>query len=82
MFPWNENRNEGTFACSTGTKTGTRVRSPKPPFYETALLSPGEKSSKVPRIFGDKCTPFFTRHSAAANAPTFMGFFHSTDVCP
>ena len=28
-----------------GTKTGTRVRSPKPPFYETALLSPSEKGS-------------------------------------
>ena len=26
------------------TKTGTRARSPKPPFYETALLSPSEKS--------------------------------------
>ena len=25
-----------------GTKTGTRARSPKPPFYETALLSPSE----------------------------------------
>ena len=50
MFPRNENRNEGTFACSPGTKTGTRVRShvsperktsmarlPNPPFYETAL---------------------------------------------
>ena len=42
MFPWNENRNEATFACSPGTKTGTRARSPKPPFYETALLSPSE----------------------------------------
>ena len=40
MFPRNENRNEGTFGCSPGTKTGTRVRSPKPPFYQTALLSP------------------------------------------
>ena len=40
MFPQNENRNQGTFACSPGTKTGTRARSPKPPFYETALLSP------------------------------------------
>ena len=29
--------------CSPGTKTRTRVRSPKPPFYETALLSPSEK---------------------------------------
>ena len=42
MFPRNEKRNEGTFACSPGTKTGTRVHSPKPPFYETILLSPGE----------------------------------------
>ena len=43
MFPRNENRNEGTFACSPGTKTGTRVRSPKPPFYETVLLAPNDK---------------------------------------
>ena len=40
--PGTQNRNEGTFGCSPGTKTGTRVHSPKPPFYETALLSPGE----------------------------------------
>ena len=31
MFPRNENRNEGTFGCSPGTKTGTRVRSDVPP---------------------------------------------------
>ena len=42
MLPRNGNRTEGTFACSCGTKTGTRVHSPKPPFYETALLSPSE----------------------------------------
>ena len=56
MFPRNENRNEGTFGCSPGTKnqnegtfgcsprtkTATRVHSSKPPFYETALLSPSE----------------------------------------
>ena len=57
MFPRNENRNEGTFGCSPGTtknqnegtfgcspgaKTGTRAHSPKPPFYETALLSPSD----------------------------------------
>ena len=30
----------GFGGCSPGTKTGTRVRSPKPPFYKTALLSP------------------------------------------
>ena len=40
MFPQNENRNEGTFACSPRTKTGTRVHSPNPPFHATALLSP------------------------------------------
>ena len=43
MFSRNDNQNEGTFACSPGTKPGTRVHSPKPPFYETALLSPSEK---------------------------------------
>ena len=32
----------GFGGCSPGTKTGTRARSPKPPFYETALLSPSE----------------------------------------
>ena len=37
MFLRNENRNEGTFACSPGMKTGPRARSPKPPFDETAL---------------------------------------------
>ena len=31
MFPRNENRNKSTFACSPGTKTGTRVRSHVPP---------------------------------------------------
>ena len=46
--PKTENRNEGTFACSPGTKTGTRVDSPKPPFYETALLSPGDESRDNP----------------------------------
>ena len=30
-----------------GTKTGTRVHSPKPPFYETALLSPSDKDPKA-----------------------------------
>ena len=39
MFPRNENPElEGTFACSPGTKTRTRARSPKPPFYKTALF--------------------------------------------
>ena len=41
-LPRNESRNEGTFACSPGTKIGTRVHSPKTPFHETTLLSPGE----------------------------------------
>ena len=43
MFPRNENRDEGTFTCSPRMKTGTRAHSPKPPFYEAALLSPGEE---------------------------------------
>ena len=38
MFPKNENRNEGTFACSPGTKTGTRACSPKPPFKPPCYL--------------------------------------------
>ena len=36
----------GFGGCSPGTKTGTRVRSPKPPFYETALLSPSDQGRK------------------------------------
>ena len=32
----------GFGGCSPGTKTGTRVLSPKPPFYEIALLSPND----------------------------------------
>ena len=43
----NENRNEGTFACSLGTKTGTRAQSPKPPFCETALFLERELGSVV-----------------------------------
>ena len=31
MFPRNENSNKGTFGCSPGTKTGTRVHSDVPP---------------------------------------------------
>ena len=46
--PGTQNRNEGTFGCSPGTKTGTRAHSPKPPFYETALLSPGDRSGSPP----------------------------------
>ena len=42
MFPRNKSRNEGTFACSPGTKTGTRAHSPKPPFYETGCSSPSD----------------------------------------
>ena len=43
--PGTEIQNEDTFACSPGTKTGMRVHSPKPPFYETALLSPLDKGT-------------------------------------
>ena len=37
MFPQNENRNEGTFGCSPGTKTRTRVRSDDPPEKKGAV---------------------------------------------
>ena len=40
MFPGTKNRNEGTCGCSPVPKTGTRAHSPKPPFYEAALLFP------------------------------------------
>ena len=53
MFPHNENRSKGTFACSLGTKTGTRVHSPKPPFYETALLSLNHPKNLLRLILGD-----------------------------
>ena len=33
-------------------KNGTRVHSPKPPFYETALLFPLNETSKIMRTFG------------------------------
>ena len=60
IFPRNKNRNEGTFACAPGTKTGTRLRSPKPPFYETALLSPSEDGLKIHRRrFGSFFGSFF-----------------------
>ena len=38
----------GFGGCFPGTKTGTRVRSPKPPFYETALISPSDDSQRSP----------------------------------
>ena len=44
-FPRNENRNEGTFACSPRLRAGTRVHSPKPAFYEAALLSNIERGA-------------------------------------
>ena len=128
MFPRNENRNEGTFRCSPGTKTqnegitgpnfftptpptpentllglgsvckrgggackipaawglkiytptppplenafwaemGGTVCSPKPPFYNTALLFPLNKSRELAIL---KTTPFDTPLSAAKETP-------------
>ena len=51
-----QNRNEGTFACSPGTKTGTRVHSPKPPFYDLRLRNPGFRKRK-PRVFINRHPP-------------------------
>ena len=66
MFPRNENRNEGTFACSPGT----RAHSPKPPFYETALLSPSEmfKDPKKKKFKDPKNDP---KHLRKLSAPLF-----------
>ena len=50
----------GFGGCSPGTKTGTRVRSPKPPFYETALLSPSEMGC-FPVDFQDVKRPLGTK---------------------
>ena len=41
MFPRNENRNEGTFGCSSGTKTGTRVCSRVLPGTKTQAVLDG-----------------------------------------
>ena len=38
MFSGTKNRNEGTFGCSPVPRAGMRAHSPKPPFFETALL--------------------------------------------
>ena len=54
----------GFGGCSPGTKTGTRVRSPKPPFYETALLSPNDKFARfLGSVMGTAMTN--RRHEAA-----------------
>ena len=44
MFPGMKNRKEGTFGCSRYQHPGMRAHLPKPPFYETTLLFPLEKS--------------------------------------
>ena len=55
MFPGVKNRNEGTFGCSAVPKTGTRAHSPKPPFYETALLFPLEFIRKAQMSIKSLC---------------------------
>ena len=56
MFPGTKNRNEGTCRCSPVPRTGTRVHSPKPRFYETALfpdllfLEDGKETTQKARI--------------------------------
>ena len=50
MFPRNENWNEGTFACSPGTKTRTRARSPKPPFTKPPFYLPVKENRHTTMI--------------------------------
>ena len=77
----------GFGGCSPGTKTGTRVRSPKPPFYETALLSPSETKKNLrlkircPGLLRDvleilfMCYLSFSTHSKWAESSTQTRFF-------
>ena len=67
MFPRKDNRNEGTFACFPERKTGTRVHSPKPHFYETALLSPREFGGVFqPMKYGTRAASFIQRIAKGA----------------
>ena len=50
MFPGTENRNEGTFGCCLVPKSGMRVHSPQPPFFETAICE--YKDRPVQKILG------------------------------
>ena len=72
MFPQNENRNEGTFACSPGTITGTRAHSPKPPFYETALSSPRQTPRNHNPILPNRS--FLGSQHPSPNAKTLCNF--------
>ena len=69
MFPGTKSRNEGTFGCSPVPKTRTRAHSPTPPFYQTALLSPLEKSAFILRE-----SAFWAR-SVTFPVLLFLGFF-------
>ena len=50
MSPGITKRNKGTFGCSPVPKSGTRAHSPKPPFYETALLFPLDRGQQCTAI--------------------------------
>ena len=91
MFPRNDNRNEGTFACSPRTKTGMRVHSPKPPFYETALLSPSDLCARLRPCIGAPhlrsfvfiCVflrPTAFRKTAVGNSRNSVTFNHGQSV--
>ena len=51
MFPQNENRNEGAFACSPGMKTGTRAHSPKAPLTKPAFCLLSKVQQRLIRNF-------------------------------
>ena len=89
MFPRNENRNEGTFGCSPGTKTGTRVRShvllgrkpergyirQKTTLLRNRSLSPSDFLAARNSLFFRAFFPFFCRDFGFGGARKSLFFF-------
>ena len=76
MFPRNENRKKGTFACSPGT----RAHSPKPPLYETALFKGIAKGGVKNRNKGG-CKRLFAFVHVCSRLLAFACVFASAFAC-
>ena len=72
MFPWNDNRNEGTFACSPGAETGTRAHSPKP--LEQRKPERGFLPARLQKLVGEFFLNF-CREIVREIWPEFSGIF-------
>ena len=70
MFLGTKRRNEGTCGCSPVPKAATRVHSPKPPFHETALLSPVDNLCPLDKeCAGNDTEKYFPRIFACDGQP-------------